>query len=156
MPRTGQKTASPRRDALRGLWAMWPCQKPAGAPVRARFDTGSRQSCHAKMPLRYLWARSPCQRADLELDPHLNIHEKGPNHGQTLDPHLNIHEKGSNHGQTPDPHLNIHEKGSNHGQTPDLNLLIQASIRRFLLYWRKSGVSTRAPYPVYGVFCQKA
>ena len=48
--------------------------------------------------------------ADLELNPHLNIHEKGSNHGQTADPHLNIHEKGSNHGQTrfesPNPSLN--------------------------------------------------
>ena len=39
--------------------------------------------------------------ADLELNPHLNIHEKGSNHGQTADPNLNIHEIGSIHGQTP-------------------------------------------------------
>ena len=57
-----------------------------------------------------------------------------------LDPHLNIHEKGSNHGQTPDPNLSVHEKGSNHGQTrfeppnPSLNstiFIILAKIGRF-------------------------
>ena len=39
--------------------------------------------------------------ADLELNPNLNIHENGSNHGQTPDLHLNIHEIGSIHGQTP-------------------------------------------------------
>ena len=87
-----------------------PCRGPARASVRNRFDTGSRQSCHAGMPLRYLWAGFPCRRPGPELDPNLNIHEKGSNHGQTADPNLNIHEKGSNHGQTrfesPNPSLN--------------------------------------------------
>ena len=114
----GSLCQKPARRPLRHDWmplehlcAYSPCRRPVRSPVR-----------HARVLLRYLWARSPCQRADLELDPHLNIHEKGPNHGQALDP----------------------------------NLPIQASIRRFLLYWRKSGVSTRVPYPVYGVFSQKA
>ena len=74
---------------------------------------------------------------------------------ETPDPNLNVHEKGYNHGQTADPHLNIHEKGSNHGQTrfespnPSLNSTI-------FIILAKSGVSTRAPYPMYGVFSQKA
>ena len=96
--------------SLEYLWAGFPCRRPASASVRNRFDTGSRQSCHARMPLRHLWARSPCQRADLELNPNLDVHEKGSNHGQTPAPNLYIHEIGSNHGQTrlesPNPSLN--------------------------------------------------
>ena len=34
----------------RHLWAKWLCLTPAGASARDRFDTGSRHSCHAKMP----------------------------------------------------------------------------------------------------------
>ena len=46
----------------RHLWTGLPCRRPAGASAKDRFDTGSRQSCHARMALRYLWARSPCQK----------------------------------------------------------------------------------------------
>ena len=46
----------------RHLWTGVPCRRPAGASAKDRFDTGSRQSCHARMALRYLWARSPCQK----------------------------------------------------------------------------------------------
>ena len=46
----------------RHLWTGVPCRRPAGASAKDRFDTGSRQSCHARMALRYLWAGSPCQR----------------------------------------------------------------------------------------------
>ncbi len=87
--------------SLEYLWAGFPCRRPARASVRNRFDTGSRQSCHVGMPLRHLWAGFPCRRPGPELDPNLNIHEKGSNHGQTADPNLNIHEIGSIHGQTP-------------------------------------------------------
>ena len=46
----------------RHLWTGVPCRSPAGAPARERFDTGSRQSCHAGLALKYLWVGSPCQR----------------------------------------------------------------------------------------------
>ena len=102
-----------------------PCRGPARASVRNRFDTGSRQSCHAGMPLRYLWVGSPCRRparrplrhAEMALE-YLWAGSPRRRPGPELDPHLNIHEKGSNHGQTADPNLNIHEIGSIHGQTP--------------------------------------
>ena len=90
--------------ATRG-WHRGTCGQGSRAEDRSEAPL-----CHARMLLRYLWARSPCQRAYLELNPHLNIHEKGSNHGQTPDPNLSVHEKGSNHGQTrfepPNPSLN--------------------------------------------------
>ena len=46
----------------RYLWARVPCRRPAGASTKDRFDTGSRQSCHAGLALKYLWVGSPCQR----------------------------------------------------------------------------------------------
>ena len=114
-----------------------PCREPARASVRNRFDTCSRQSRHAKMPLRYLWVGSPCRRparrpfrhAEMSLE-YLWAGSPRRRPGPELDPNLNVHEKGSNHGQTPDPNLSVHEKGSNHGQTrfespnPSLNSTI--------------------------------
>ena len=121
MPLRGLWARSPCRRAVRRtlrhdwmplehLCAYSPCRRPVRSPLR-----------HARVLLRYLWARSPCQRADLELDPHLNIHEKGPNHGQTR-------------FESPNPSLNS----------------------TIFIILAKSGVSTRAPYPMYGVFSQKA
>ena len=76
--------------------ARWISRSPKGL----LSDTPP-HSDSARMPLRHLWAGCPCQMADLELNPNLNIHENGSNHGQTPDLHLNIHEIGSIHGQTP-------------------------------------------------------
>ena len=139
-----------------------PCRGPARASVRNRFDTGSRQSRHAGMPLRYLWVGSPCRRparrplrhAEMSLE-YLWARFPCRRPGPELDPILSVHEKGSNHGQKLDPNLNIHEIGSIHGQTrfESLNPSLNSTI---FIILAKSGVSTRAPYPMYGVFSQKA
>ena len=39
-----------------------PVPKTGRVSARDRFDTGSRQSCHARMALKYLWAGSPYRR----------------------------------------------------------------------------------------------
>ena len=128
---------SPLRHAgmsLRYLSAGWPWRRPSRSHLR-----------HARMPLRHLWAGSPCRRPVRSPVRHARVllrylWARSP--CQRADLELN-------------PNLSVHEKGSNHGQTrfespnPSLNSTI-------FIILAKSGVSTRAPYPMYGVFSQKA
>ena len=155
--------------ALEYLWAGFPCRRPARASVRNRFDTGSRQSCHVGMPLRHLWAGSPCRRAvrrTLRHDwmplEHLCAYSPCRRpvisplcHARVLLRYLWARSPCQREDLELNQNLNVHEKGSNHGQTrfespnPSLNSTI-------FIILAKSGVSTRAPYPMYGVFSQKA
>ena len=62
VPKTGQKTASPRGDGSGVPVGGGAVPKIGRLSARDRFDTGSRQSCHAGLALKYLWVGSPCQR----------------------------------------------------------------------------------------------
>ena len=61
VPKTGQKTSSPREDATETSVGKVAVPKSGRGPFRGRFERDCWIVRHVGMPLEYLWAGAPCR-----------------------------------------------------------------------------------------------